>query len=967
MGAGHARTIAGMPGEAREVTLRGRGAELWELRSAVDRALAGSLAVVMVEGEAGIGKTRLLGETLRYADANGCRLAAAKAEEMEQSRPFGVVAEALGCVRSPADPRRAAIAGLLSTHGVGAQGPLTVSSDPGLRFRAVDAFAELVEALALERPLVIGVDDLQWADPSSLLALSTIGRTVVGLPVALVGCYRPFPRPPALRSMVDSFDEAAVRRLRLHRLDDHAVHDVVAEAVGAEPGPRLLAEVAGAAGNPLFVTELLTAIMGDGTLHVTGGQVEVDEVAVPPSLRLTILRRLSFLPDEALQVLRTGALLGSSFSTTELAAVMARPVDAIAPGIEAGIAAGVLDEDGLRLRFRHDLIREAVYADMPPSLRVGLHREAAQRLAGAGAPAIQVAEQFTRGAQPGDDEAIVWLRTAARQAASGSPETGAELLGRAVELMTPGDPRRDVLLAERADCLMLAGRVTDATAACRSLLSRGHHPDSDEPARVRLGAALLVNGRPAEALRELDALARSTAGTEAQRLRSLGVACTARLWLGDFDGAARTAEQALQPARRTGDHRTAAAALATLSTVACLRGQAAQAIKTSDEAVGLAEGSPGRSGHDYPVFADRAWILIELDRLAEAREALVAGRRVCEELGVRWPLATYQAYLSVERFTAGEWNDAETEIEAGIELAEETGVTYALKPSHSAQALIRLHRNDLPGAQRAIDRAAVVADLGSRLFDYRVAWARALLLEARGDTAGAYAELSDRWRVCQDAGMAIDYPTVGPDLVRLAQGVGDTGLAEEVAAAVGETAAGNDVPSFTGAALRCRGLSTDDADAMREAVDAYAAGPRRLELALTCVEAADLLAGRGDTNEARSLLDRADRIFDQLDAARDLARVDAALRRLGVRRGSRGPRRRPRSGWSSLTVTEHTVAGLVAEGLSNPQIADRLYVSRRTVQTHVSHIFTKLDIASRAQLAAAVAQQRHTRAAEPTR
>lgn len=951
-----------MPRPSPEITLRGRDAETRELHAAVDRALEGDLGVVLVEGEAGIGKTRLLAETLRYAGANGCQLAAAKAEEMEQSRPFGVVAEALGCVRSPDDPRRAAITALLSTHGVGAQGPLTVSSDPGLRFRAVDAFTELVEALALDRPLVIGVDDLQWADPSSLLTLSTLGRTAVGLPVALVGCYRPFPQPPALRSMLDSFDAAATRRLRLRGLDEHAVRAVVAEAVGAEPGPRLLAGVGGAAGNPLFVTELLNAIMHDGTLHLDGGRAEVREAALPPSLRLTILRRLSFLPGDALQVLRSGSLLGSSFSITELAAVMARPVDELAPGIEAGIAAGVLDEDELRVRFRHDLIREAIYADMPRSLRIGLHREAAQRLAGIGAPAIQVAEQFTRAAQPGDDEAVTWLTRAARQAASGSPETGAELLERAVGLMTPTDPGRDVLLAERADCLMLAGRVTDTVAACRSLLDRSHHPDSEQPARIRLGAALLVNGRPAEALRELDAVARSTTAAQPERLRGLGVACTARLWLGDFAGAARAAEQALEPARRTGDHRTATASLATLSTVACLRAQAAQAIRTSDEAVALADDSPDRSGHSYPVFADRAWILIELDQLAGAREALVAGRRVCEELGVRWPLATYQAYLSVERFTAGEWNDAETEIEAGIELAEETGVTYALKPSHSAQALIRLHRNDLPGAQCAIDRAMAVADLGSRLFDYRMAWAQALLMEARGDTAGAFTELSDRWRVCQDAGMAVDYATVGPDLVRLARTVGDTELAEEVAAAVAETAAGNDVPSFTGAALRCRGLLADDADALRQAVDAYAAGPRRLELALTCEEAAGLLAGQGDVAASRSLLERADRIFAGLDAARDLARVDASLRRLGVRRGRRGRRGRPRSGWSSLTATEHTIAGLVAEGLSNPQIADRLYVSRRTVQTHVSHIFTKLDIASRAQLAAAVAQRRQDRA-----
>lgn len=952
-------TFQVMARAALKMTFRGRDAELHQLRSAVDRARSGSLTIALVDGEAGIGKTRLLAEALQYARTSGYQVAAAKAEEMEQARPFGVVAEALGCVRSATDPRRAAIAALLATHHTGDRGPLTVSSDPGLRFRAVDAFGDLVEGLALQGPLVVGIDDLQWADPSSLVTLSTLARTAVGLPVALIGCYRPFPQPPALRSMLESFDEAATRRLQLRHLDDRAVYRVVAEAVGAEPGSGLLAEIAGAAGNPLFVTELLNAIAQEGRLRTTEGRAEVTEPTLPPSLRLTILRRLSSLPDDTLQVLRTGSLLGSSFSSTELAAVMARPVAELTTGIEAGIAAGVLEEDELQLRFRHDLIRDAVYADMPPSLRFGLHRETAQRLASIGAPATQVAEQFTRGAQPGDDDAIAWLTKAAREAASSSPETGADLLQRAVKLMTPTDPRSDVLLAERADCLMLAGRVTDAIAACRSLLARGHRPDADAPARIRLGAALLVNGQPTEALTELDTVAQSAGSTEAQRTSSLGEASTAKLWLGDFDGAASAAEQARLAALHTGDHRTAVEALATQSIVACVHGQTAQAVKTSDQAIDLADDSPDRSGHGYPVYATRAWIMIEFDRLAEAREALAAGRRRCEELGVRWPLATYQAYLAVERFTAGEWNDAETELEAGVELAEETGVTFALKPSHSAQALIRLHRGDLAGAQRAIDNAVALAGRGSRLFDYRAAWARALLLEAKGDTTQAFTTLSDRWRVCHGVGMAVDYPVVGPDLVRLARTIGDTDLAEEVATAVREAASGNQVPSFTGAALRCRGLLTDDAETMTRALDAYADSPRRLELALVCEETAAIATRKGDAAHARSLLQRAGGIFEQLDATRDLARINAALRELGVRRGRKGPRRRPRSGWSSLTTTEHTIADLVAEGLSNPQIAARLYISRRTVQTHVSHIFTKLDIASRTQLAAAVTQHRH--------
>jgi DNA-binding CsgD family transcriptional regulator/tetratricopeptide (TPR) repeat protein len=947
-----------MSGTSPEPTLRGRDDEVEQLRAAVDRAVGGRLSVVMLEGEAGIGKTRLLALALQAGRDRGCHVLSAKAEEMEQNRPFGVIAAALGCVRGAADPPRAAIADLISAHDGRDYGGPTVSSDPGLQFRVVDALCDLVESLASDRPLVLGLDDLQWADPSSLVTLAALARTAVGLPVALIACCRIFPRPPGLLRLFESLEHAELLRLGLAHLGESDVRDVVAEAVGATPGPALLTVVGGAAGNPLFVTELLNAIAQEGSLHTTNGQAEVTGSALPPSLQLTILRRLSSLPEEAIQVLRAGSLLGSTFSITELATVLARPASELMPAVEADIASGVLAERGASLQFRHDLIREAVYADMPSSLRVALHREAAVRLADAGSPSPRVAEQFARGATSGDPEAIDWLTRAAREAASTSPETTAELLQQAVSLMDTTDPRRDLLVVERADSLMLAGRVTETVTTCESLVSSGPRLDADAPARLRLGAALMVNGRPAEALRALGAVTDSASATEEMRTLGLSEASFARLWLGDFDAAEEAAKEGESLARRCGNHRAATGALATRSVVACMRGQLSQASALSDEAILLADRSPGRTGHTFPVYAARGWILMEQDKHAEAVQALNTGRRICEELGVWWPLATYQAYLAVERFVVGEWDDAVAELEAGIALAEETGVTYAVKPSLSAQATIRLYRNDLSGARQAIQDAEVVADRGSRLFDYRVLLAQALLLEAEGDAHQAYSALADRWRLCRSVGMAIDYPAVGPDLVRLARAAGDLVLAREVLAAVEDVAGRNQVPSLAGSALRCRALLTDDLDVALGAVDAYAEGRRLLEVALAGEEAADLATRRGDTVLARSLMERAGGVFEQLEASRGVMRVDAALRALGVRRGRRGVRQRPQQGWESLTPTERTVSDLVAEGLSNPQIADRLFVSRRTVQTHVAHIFTKLDIGSRAQLAALVAEHR---------
>jgi predicted ATPase len=158
---------------------------------------------------------------------------------------------------------------------------VTVSSDPGLQFQAVDAFVDLAEALALDRPLVVGVDDLQWADPSSLLTLGALGGRLAGAPVALVGCLRPSPHAAELERALRALDAAGASRLVLGGLEDQAVVELVAEVVAAEPGQRLLAEVAGAGGNPLFVTELVAALLEEGAIRVAGGCAEVAEMSLP--------------------------------------------------------------------------------------------------------------------------------------------------------------------------------------------------------------------------------------------------------------------------------------------------------------------------------------------------------------------------------------------------------------------------------------------------------------------------------------------------------------------------------------------------------------------------------------------------------------------------------------------------------------------------------------------------------------
>jgi DNA-binding CsgD family transcriptional regulator len=911
--------------------LRGRAVELRTLADALGRAAGGRPAIVVIEGEAGIGKSRLLAEALEAARARGLQVVAGRGQDLERNRPFGLLADAFGCSRSSPDPRRAAIAALLATHG-GDLGVTTVSSDPGLQFQAVDAFGDLAEALARRGPLVVGLDDLQWADPSTLLTLGALARRRTGGPVALVAALRPLPRGRELERALEALDAAGARRLALGQLDQEAVAELVAEAVAAEPGPKLMAEVAAAGGNPLFVTELVAALASEGAIRTVGGRAEMAETTLPPNLRLTILRRLSFLPDETLEALRPAAILGSSFSLAELSATTGRSALELSWVLAEALQARVLEDDGERLRFRHDLIHEAIYGDLPASVRLGLHREAGRRLAAAGAGALQVAEHLARGAVPGDAEAVAWLARAAGDAGPRSPAAAAELLERALALADPADPGRDRLLVERAGALMWSGRLAEAEDAFRSLLDREHDPSVAVQARTLLSRTLATQGRVREALQELECARRSPGLAGQPQAAAWAAEAMARMELGQLDGAVAAAERARTAPALPGDHPAVILATASLAFVEERRANLGRALDTIDQAVRLADRSPERRGHRNPLHLARGSILMDLDRLPEARSTLQTGRRISEELGVRWRLPLYQAVLGMERFLAGEWDEALAELEEALELATETGERYSLVLTHAVAALIALHRGELRLAEAAAATAErELAGTGPRFRGQWVTWARALLLEAEGATGEALATLAGCWDECAGLGLAVEVPVFGADLVRLAVAAGQRPRAEQVAAAVAEVADRNQVASLTGAARRCQGLAAEDAAAA--------------------------FAHRGRPEEAVPLLRRALERHERLGAARGAARVEAALRELGVRRGRRGPRQRPRLGWESLTRTERQVVDLVVEGLSNPQIGERLFVSPRTVQTHVAHVFTKLGISSRAQLAAEAARR----------
>jgi predicted ATPase/DNA-binding CsgD family transcriptional regulator len=953
--------VAGGVGADPRRGLVGRSIELDRLRLAVRRVAGGAGRVMLVTGESGIGKTCLVAEGLAVAVDAGFQVFRGAADELEQRRPFGAIGDCLGLGRRAIDSRRAAIARLLTEDQGAGIGGGWFGDAPQAEFRVVEAVVALVEDLSARSPVMLAVEDLQWADPSTLLVLHRLGRQVRQLPILLVCTARPVPRSQELERCLQGLRAGGAAELALGPLDAVAVAQLVERLVDATPGPSLRRQVVGAGGNPLFVTELVGALQRDGAIELRpDGTAELTTVDLPPALPLLILHRLSYLARSTLELLRVASVLGSGFAVTDLSLVVGRPTAGLLAALEEAMAAGILEQRGEQLGFRHDLIREALYRDLPAAMRRGLHLDAGRALAAAGAPPERVAEQLVRGASAGDTQAVDWLRRAARRAAPRAPAVAADLLERALELVDPTDPARDGLLAEQAVSLMWAGRLVDAEAVCREVLSRGHVPDIDATLRLCLLQTLLGRGLLEEALRQADAAVATQQLSPSDQVRFQAFKASALASSGLLEAAAETAARGRPVAEEVGDELAGCICLATLALVTSLRGDFVQALALAAEAVRVADQSDGLQAHRYPANLFLGGFLLDNDRLAEGQAALQRGRRLSEDLGVKRDLPFYYWALAAGHLWAGDWDDALAEGQTCLELAEEYGMRlHGTVYSLSIRAIIAVHRDDLVDAERAVAAAErELAATGPQLgWDYLL-WADALVREARGQPDASLATLCRAWDECVDQGLASTLPLLGPDLVRLASAAGDRHRAEQVTAAIEDLAARNPgVATLAGVALRCRGLLEDSSEILLRAVDAYRAGPRPLELALTREDAAWALGRTGRVGEARPLFGDALSRYERLGAAWDLARAAAKLRALGIQPGRRGPRQRPKSGWESLTGTELKVVRLVAEGLSNPEIAERLFISRGTVHTHVSHILAKLGLRSRVELAAAASRR----------
>jgi DNA-binding CsgD family transcriptional regulator len=928
----------------------GREPELAVLHAACAALGRGEGSVVWVEGEPGIGKSSLVAEALATASQPGWDVGWGGADQLTARLPLRVMQDALQVRLSSPDPRRVRAAELLRSRLLG---PL---ADGDMLVNGIEVLLTLADELCAAAPTVLVVDDLQWADEASLAVWHQLAASISQLRLLLIGTCRPTPR----RTEVQQARAGVIRRgghlLTLSPLAETDVTALVAAMVGAAPGNELRRLTAQAAGNPLYVRELVDALLREQAVRVT----PVADVAsagerLPDSLAAVLGDRLSSVSAQTAQALRTAALLGGRFAVTDLAVVLRRPVSDLAANLEEAVTAGIVDGSGSELVFRHALIQQALYESTPEALRLALHAEAARELAASGADPLSVAEQLSAARRPSEGWTRAWLAQAAPALTTRAPQVAVELLRSGLEETPAGEESWVVLIVSLVRALLAVGAYQEAVTHASRALESMTDPALRGETSWMLAHAQIGAGHSEAAMCVLRQALAAAGLPDMWEARLLAVLSLLEREPNGIESADSIAHQAASVAEKSGEPSAMANAMAALWLTRSVKRDHVTALAAIDRALLVMGEDPRHDGLRSNFLDSRTFVLQNLAEWPQAELALQRSRDFAQRVG-RPDRATW-ASAAVLRYWLGQWDDALAEI--GSDTLDVFGLAYdflrgrwAARLMHGVAALIAGRRDQRTVAAEHLRQglALPIENLTDREnTDFLIA-AHALSLEQRGETRQAMLRLAEILPHPASE-MTLTHQWL-PDLVRLALAAGDGELAQTAAQACRLEAAAETRPARAAAAsLRCDGLLDADPDRLVAAVTHYRTVGPAVELPAALEDLAVVLAGQGRDEDAREALNEAVGRYEDMQARWDVRRAEARLRPYGIKRGVRR-RRAPRatSGWAALTPTEVKIAALVARGDSTSDIARSMFLSRRTVQTYISHILTKLDAKSRVDI-----------------
>ncbi len=905
-------------------------------------------AVVLVEGEPGMGKTRLLAEAGRVARRLGLRVGAGAAE------PGAGVVELASLMTALFDGPGP----LLERFGL-----RELHSLPEQRYWLLQDLQAMLERAALGGPLLISLDDLQWADSGTAAALRALPVGLADLPVAWILAFRPGQGSPQLISAIEHLDHGAAERIVLGPLDDTAVAQVAEDVMDAEPDDALLRLVKDARGSPFVLTELLSGLRDEDLIRVVAGRAELVEARLPRRVSFSMRERLRGVSAPAREAATVAASLGRRFSFADLANMLERPPAALLGPVEELIESGMLVESGDRLAFRHDVTREAVRESVPVSARRALDRQAADVLLAAGAAPVEVAAQIAASAEPGDDQAISILLRAGEALATTDPGAGADFSRRALELAPRDHNLRGPLLAQSAFLLHSAGRDDEARAFADTHLRDAL--SAEQEAEVLLGIAGIFRVPPD---------ARVAAGRQALALPELPAHLRAHHLAALFHNllvGGRTEEakaihaETAEAVRASGDSNSAFAFALAQSVTAYVDGRYDEALEMTEQAaragIGTTDWARERLAREWRCETRTVLDKVD-DSLRLAADSFAAAQR--DRNG--WAIRIFDIWRGRQLHQLGRLADAGAILEG--QFSPETGDRFfgALDAAGIvALGRVALHQGNARLQQRTARLARALLENSTPNFRRQAAWLLALQAMATGDPAAAHASLCALGEDQRSAIVPL-FPVDVTDeipLVRIALAAGDDELAEVAAAQADRRAQQNPrVATIVATAAHVRGLLTSNIDDLERAVDLFATAPRPLTRGYALEDLGVARARAGEVDAAIQALDGALLLYVEAGATWDAGRVRGRLRDHGVRRRL-VPRERAETGWGAMTDSELAVARLVAQGLTNREVAEQLFVSPHTVSSHLRSIFAKLDINSRLALARIAAE--HDTTARP--
>jgi DNA-binding CsgD family transcriptional regulator len=943
-----------------------REEEIATLAEAVRNAASGLGSLLLIEASAGLGKTRLAGIAAELARDLGAGILGARGGELERTFRFGIVRQLFeSTIASLSRADRGAVlagaAGLSSVAIKPVSGTGRAVADQGIA--VLHGLYWLTANLAAERPLVLIVDDAHWSDRASLEWLVYLARRIDDLPVVLVVCSRPDEPGAEVDLLAQLAAEPAARTVQPKPLSTAAVRELVRQFLDSDPDTEFVSACREATGgNPFLVIELLVEARERG-MHPDSSWAGEVRVLGPTTVSRAVLVRLRRISETAVEVAKTVALLGAAAELGYVAAVVGVPEQGAAEVIDLLVRSGIL-EYGPTIDFTHPVLREAVYSDLPRAARSVGHKRAASLLRDRGAAPELVAAQLMASDPDRDENVVAWLvEIADEMLARGSPSAAADYLERALAEPPPEAARGEVL-SSLAFALGLVGPSTERNIELLTeALRYTAEPRRRAEIKLVLARALGTAGRLEEAMRAYDDATAEASGVDADLAFALEVE---RIAAGIVvPGYGEDAGARLRLLERPLDGRTLAQCtiLAVLAFLAIAQNESPTEVADLAERA-LASGAVieslgsvmGGDRHGFVAYMQAVFALIYAEHHDAAARYAGRGADLARQQGSLVEFVASTSMLATVALRRGDVLEAEARAREAVGAARDSDLQL-IKPLYLSTLVdVLVERDELDEANSLLVANGLEGEaIGYSPFTFAFL-ARARVRLAQGRAAEGLADVnSARDRELTSA-------VAGPRTARLpwrslaatahlALGEREEALpvAREEVALAREFGA----PRQLGIALRAAGVVEGGAKGLgllQESIAVLGRSTARLELARSLTEYGAALRRTRQRTASREPLRRALDLAHRCGGTAVANRAQAELLAAGGR-----PRRVELSGPDSLTASERRIAELAARGMTNREIAQAQFISMKTVGTHLAHVYQKLNLTSRKELADALA------------